>query len=67
MFYDSIFLDARIVYSGTSLNAQDAYNGLYRSDFPDPVDEILFQMSPGERPTSRFSTFPMISTANEFQ
>ena len=70
IFHDSkIFQNEGIkrVYSGTSLNAQDAYDALNRSDFPDPVDEILFQMSPGERPTSRFSTFPMISTANEFQ
>ena len=57
----------KIVYSGTSLNAQDAYDALNRSDFPDPIDEFLFHMSPGEWPTSRFSTFPMISTAKEFQ
>ncbi len=68
MFPYSISRGFRRVYSGTSLNAQDAYDALYRSDFPDPIDETLLQkLGPGERPTSRFSTFPMISTANEFQ
>ena len=67
IFRDSISQGDKRAYSGTSLNAQDAYDALYRSDFSDPVYEILFQMGPGERPTSRFSTFPMISTANEFQ
>ena len=67
MLHYSISQDIKTVYSGTSLSAQDAYDALYRSDFPDPVHEILFQMGPGERPTRRFSTFPMISTANDFQ